>query len=153
MFDNIHIPEFEDIYFILKQVINSTYDYIYPFLIKYILLIKLYPLESILLLVLIFHISYFSVKKINKEIFSLFSYTLSIIILPLSAIYYSVIFIDALLKKIIHMLFWLQYPYVSYKVRRDLELIEKAIKRKDTYNNSFIDFNPNKHFDKTEQKD
>ena len=132
--DTFYIPKIEDVLYYVKYYVNITYDYIYPFLIQYILLLKWNPLISTIIVFFWFHMVYYSYINIRGYRFTSIRYLISFILMPFSIIYYMILFIDSLFKKfVLYKIFKLEYPYIPYKIRKDMKELEGIFKLKNTY--------------------
>lgn len=132
-----YITLFENGFIYIKSFLWLMYDFLYPFFIKYILFLKEYSLLSLFILLIIFNITYYFYVKINNKNFSVWLYLLNTILLPLSVIIYFILLINSLFKYILFKISWLNYPYIPYKVKKDMEELDNILNLKNNYLDRF----------------
>lgn len=135
--DSFYIDKILGIFNFIVNYTNMIYDYIYPFFIKYILLLKLNPLYSIIFWLLAFNFFYIANLKLTKNNFNIIIYLLWLILFPIFNIIFRLLFIDSLIKKIIYAIFWLKYPYTPRKIKKEMQELEKLFKVKNDYHSRF----------------
>jgi len=129
---------FENLLIYIKNFAIDIYQYIYPFFIKYMLFLKDHWIIAWIIIFVWFHIVYFSYLEITKKEFSIFSYIFFFIFMPISILLYSVLLIDALIKRFVfYKLFKLEYPYVPYEIKLQLDAMKKEFELREKYRERF----------------
>jgi len=138
-FQNYNFVELYNIYvekliLFMSNFLQLSYDYLYPYSINYIILLKTNILNSILIIFLLFNIFYFWYIYNKKYNFNIYLYFLLFMTMPISTIILFILFLDSFIKKyIIYKIFNLEYPYVEYRIKKDLIDIERILKNKSKY--------------------
>lgn len=137
-FKEIHIPNYSELIIIIKYYIINSYNFVYPFIIKYIIIINEYKIIAWITIFLLFHLLFFMRLKLTNKDFNLLLYLICFTIMPFSILLLLLLLTDILFKKyILYKLFNVEYPYIKYDIRRRIIEVDKIMNIRETYNNRF----------------
>jgi len=133
--DSFFQYSFIDIINIVKNFVDNSYQFFYPFILKYMILINDNKLFAGIIIFILFNLFYFLYIYLKNKSFFILWYLIWFVIMPISVIILWIIIIDIIIKKFfIYKILWVDYPYVKYKEKLGQLQMAKYMKEIERYN-------------------
>jgi len=133
--DKIFQYSFIDIINMIKTFIDNSYQFFYPFILKYMILLNDNKILAWIIIFVLFNIFYLIYIYLRDKTFSILGYLIWFVIMPISVIILWIIIIDIIIKKFfIYKILWVEYPYIKYQERLEQLQMAKYMKEIERYN-------------------